>query len=158
MFQDIVLPVTELERQVDTSEKLFDAYPLLVYPCRVYDHGPRSGQLRRPAAKYLVPGTDYAMYNDLGVYGVPGLVKRKQPYDPVQAMRLMEQFTREVGGFSFLYADIFMTRKEFEEMFDLTLYEAVRQRYGAEGVFPHLYDKVKPEVDVFAIGKQYASK
>ena len=31
----------------------------------------------------------------------------------------MEEFTREVGGYPFLYADIFMTRKEFEEMFDL---------------------------------------
>ncbi|XP_052132022.1 diminuto-like protein [Frankliniella occidentalis] len=75
VFQDIVLPVEELEQQVDTSELLFDSYPLLVYPCRVYDRGPRSGQLRRPPPKYLVPGTDYAMYNDLGVYGVPGKVR-----------------------------------------------------------------------------------
>ena len=35
-------------------------------------------------------------------------------------MRAMEKFTQEVGGYPFLYADIFMTRKEFEEMFDLT--------------------------------------
>lgn len=155
VFQDIVLPLSELEKQVDKSEELFDSYPLLVYPCRVYDRGPRSGQLRRPPKKYLVPGTDYAMYNDLGVYGVPGKVKRRDPYDPVEAMRAMEEFTRDVGGFSFLYADIFMTRAEFEAMFDLTLYEQVRDKYGAAGAFPHLYDKVRPEVDVFAIGKQY---
>lgn len=60
----------------------------------------------------------------------------------------------DVGGFSFLYADIFMTREEFEEMFDLTLYEKVRKKYSAEGAFPHLYDKVKPEIDVFEIGRQ----
>ena len=41
-------------------------------------------------------------------------------YDAVKAMRAMEKFTQEVGGYPFLYADIFMTRKEFEEMFDLT--------------------------------------
>ena len=41
-------------------------------------------------------------------------------YDAVSAMRAMEKFTQEVGGYPFLYADIFMTRKEFEEMFDLT--------------------------------------
>ena len=35
-------------------------------------------------------------------------------------MRAMEKFTQEVGGYPFLYADIFMTRKEFEKMFDLT--------------------------------------
>ena len=153
VFQDIVLPLQELEKQIETSEKLFDLYPLLVYPCRVYDHGPRSGQLKRPSQKYLVPGTNYAMYNDLGVYGVPGFVKNKQKYNPVEAMRAMEKFTRDVGGFSFLYADIFMTREEFEEMFDLTLYESVRKSYFAEGAFPHLYDKVKPEIDVIKVGK-----
>ena len=35
-------------------------------------------------------------------------------------MRAMEKFTQEVGGYPFLYADTFMTRSEFEQMFDLT--------------------------------------
>ena len=34
-------------------------------------------------------------------------------------MRAMEKFTQEVGGYPFLYADTFMTRQEFEQMFDL---------------------------------------
>ena len=34
-------------------------------------------------------------------------------------------------------------------------YEKVRKKYFAEGAFPHLYDKVKPEVDVFKIGQEY---
>lgn len=41
-------------------------------------------------------------------------------YDAVAAMRKMEEFTRKVGGYPFLYADTFMTRDEFEQMFDLT--------------------------------------
>lgn len=158
VFQDIVLPIRKLEEQIEQSDILFDAYPLLVYPCRVYDHGENSGQIRAPKKEYLVEGTNYAMYNDLGIYGVPGYVKRKEKYNPVSAMRKMEKFTRDVGGFSFLYADIFMDRKEFEEMFDLTLYEGVRRKYKAEGRFPHLYDKVKPEIDVFKVGEQYEIK
>ncbi|XP_049877400.1 delta(24)-sterol reductase-like isoform X1 [Pectinophora gossypiella] len=154
VFQDIVLPIKELERQIDIASELFEKFPLLVYPCKIVDHGPSSGQLRRPDSKYLVPGTNYAMYNDLGVYGVPGKVKEKKPYNPVVAMRKMEEFTRDVGGYSFLYADIFMTREEFEVMFDLSLYEVVRKKYKAEGAFPHLYDKVKPEIDVFAVGEE----
>ncbi|KAG7301159.1 hypothetical protein JYU34_014007 [Plutella xylostella] len=153
-FQDIVLPIKELENQINISAELFEKYPLLVYPCKIIDHGPSSGQLRRPQAKYLVPGTNYAMYNDLGIYGVPEKVKQKKKYNPVDAMRKMEKFTRDVGGYSFLYADIFMTKEEFEVMFDLSLYEEVRKKYGAEGAFPHLYDKVKPEIDVFAIGEE----
>jgi hypothetical protein len=63
----------------------------------------------------------------------------------------MEDFTREVGGYPFLYADTFMTREEFGQMFNLDLYEKVRTQYGADTAFPHLYDKIKPEVDVFAV-------
>lgn len=64
----------------------------------------------------------------------------------------MEHFTREVGGYSFLYADTFMTEDEFSEMFDHTAYQRARERYGAEGAFPTLFEKTKPEVDVIAIG------
>ncbi|KAF7286917.1 hypothetical protein GWI33_003184 [Rhynchophorus ferrugineus] len=158
VFQDIVLPIRKLEEQIKQSNKLFKAYPLLVYPCRVYKHGPNSGQIRNPKDEYLVEGKNYAMYNDLGIYGVPGYVKKNQNYNPVTAMRNMEKFTRNVGGFSFLYADIFMNRKEFEEMFDLTSYEVVRKKYHAEGNFPHLYDKVKPEIDVFKVAEEYEIK
>ena len=158
VFQDIVLPIRKLEEQIDKSDELFDCYPLLVYPCKVYDRGTNSGQLKAPRKEYIVDGTNYAMYNDLGIYGVPGYVKRKERYNPVYAMREMEKFTRDVGGFSFLYADIFMTKDEFEQMFDLTLYESVRRKYGAEGSFPHLYEKVKPEIDVFQVGQQFEIK
>lgn len=153
MFQDIVLPITKLEQQVDTADELFNLYPLLVYPCRVYARGEHTGQIPNPKNEYLVPDTNYAMYNDLGIYGVPSKVKCREPYDSVSAMRKMEKFTTEVGGVSFLYADIFMTREEFEVMFDLTLYEKVRKKYKAEGAFPHLYDKVKPEIDVFKFSR-----
>ena len=40
---------------------------------------------------------------------------------------------RSVGGYHFLYADTFLSREEFEEMFDLTAYEIVRKKYYAEG-------------------------
>ena len=68
----------------------------------------------------MCPGTNWGMFNDLGVYGVPQKVKDKQRFDAVGAMRDMEKFTKDVGGYPFLYADIFMTFEEFEEMFDLT--------------------------------------
>lgn len=155
VFQDIVLPINQLENQINTSHRIFNTYPILVYPCRIYDHGKHTGQLRPPRPDQMVPGTNWGMFNDLGVYGVPQVVKDKKRYDAVAAMREMEEFTRSVGGYPFLYADIFMSREEFGQMFDLTAYEIVRRKYNAEGAFPHLYDKVKPEIDVFAIGQEY---
>ncbi|XP_042237262.1 delta(24)-sterol reductase-like isoform X2 [Homarus americanus] len=153
--QDIVLPMTQLEDQIDKNEELFDIYPILIYPCRIYDHGPHRGQLRPPRREQMVPGADYGMFNDLGVYGVPRVVKEKKRFDAVDAMRKMERFTEEVGGYPFLYADTFMTRQEFEKMFDLMAYDQVRRKYNAEGAFPHLHDKIKPEIDVVEVGKQY---
>ena len=41
---------------------------------------------------------------------------------------------RSVGGYHFMYADTFLTRAEFAEMFDLTAYEKVRSKYHAEGI------------------------
>jgi len=63
VFQDIVMPLRTLKEQVNTAEELFDAFPLLVYPCRIYAN--RQGQLRSPPTDLLVKGTDYAMFNDL---------------------------------------------------------------------------------------------
>jgi len=152
VFQDIVLPMTELERSIELSEELFNIYPVLIYPCAIFDHGEQGGQLRRPSKASLVPGKSYGMYNDLGVYGVPAAVKNGEPYNATTAMRAMEAFIRKVGGYSFLYADTFMDEAELREMFDHTVYDAVRERYGADGAFPTLYDKIKPELDVMTIG------
>jgi delta24-sterol reductase len=41
-----------------------------------------------------------------------------------------------------LYADSYMTRGEFEEMFDHTAYRAVRKRFKCDNAFPEVYDKV----------------
>ena len=94
VFQDIVLPINRLEDQINISHQLFDTYPVLVYPCRIYDHGKHVGQLRPPRQDQMVPGANYGMFNDLGVYGVPRLVRERKPWDAVTAMRKMESFTR----------------------------------------------------------------
>lgn len=39
------------------------------------------------------------MFFDLGVYGVPEKVRRQQPWNAKEAIRAMEQYTRDVGGY-----------------------------------------------------------
>jgi delta24-sterol reductase len=151
VFQDITLPMSAMADAVNKTDELFDMYPILLYPCRIYDRGPGSGQLRNPAAEDRVPGQDYAMYFDLGVYGVPGPIQRGEQFKTVHAMREMEAFTQRVRGFPFLYADTFMKPNEFEQMFDMSLYRTVRAKYAAQEAFPTLYEKIKPEVDVLAV-------
>jgi len=78
-----------LEDQINISEKLFDTYPILIYPCRIYDHGKHTGQLRPPRPDQMCKGTNWAMFNDLGVYGVPRKVKERQ--------RWLNHFIKSIG-------------------------------------------------------------
>jgi hypothetical protein len=39
------------------------------------------------------------MFFDLGAYGVPEKVRRKEPWDAKAAIRAMEKYTRDVGGY-----------------------------------------------------------
>lgn len=146
VYQDIVLPLSTLEEAISKAGDLFEIWPILVYPSRIYNHGDpaKQGLFRAPPAKEMVKGKKYAMFYDLGVYGIPEGVRcpdPSKPYKAVTSMREMEELTSKTGGAPFLYADTFMDRKEFGQMFDLTLYEKVRKKYKAEGNFIHVYDK-----------------
>jgi hypothetical protein len=48
----------------------------------------------------------------------------------------------EFSRFQMMYADSYMTRDEFEQMFDHTLYKETRRKFEAPGAFPEVYDKV----------------
>merc|ERR1740130_1866817 len=57
VYQDIVLPIRELEDSIEMADRLFGIWPILVYPSRIYDHGrAKQGLFRAPQAKDLVPG------------------------------------------------------------------------------------------------------
>eukprot|EP00041_Stephanoeca_diplocostata_P018454 m.386586 g.386586 ORF g.386586 m.386586 type:complete len:361 (+) comp21018_c1_seq2:178-1260(+) len=102
VYQDIVLPLHTLETAISRAADLFGIWPLLVYPSRIYNHGKHAqGLFREPHPDSVVPGTNYGMYYDLGVYGIPREVRRKEPYDNVSTMRMMEEYTRCVGGAPF---------------------------------------------------------
>ena len=153
VYQDIVLPLRTLEDAINLSDELFQIWPVLVYPSRIYDHGEQyhAGQFPRPLPADIVAGTNYAMYYDLGVYGIPSMAVDAPTQTATQqaiaqgqavsAMRTIEKFTRDNQGAPFLYANTFMDREEFGKTFDLALYERVRAKYDASEHFPHLFDK-----------------
>ena len=63
-------------------------------------------------------------------------------FDAVHTTRKVEEFVRKVGGFQMMYADSYMTKTEFRQMFDHTLYDKMRVKFNCEGCFPEVYDKV----------------
>lgn len=139
VVQDIMVPIEDLAESVRLSDELFQIYPLWVCPTRLFDHGANGGFLRN-----LANGGSSQMFVNLGIYGIPPSAEAGG-YDQVPTARRLEKFVRQRGGYQMLYADIFMTRAEFEHMFEHRLYREMRSKYAAENAFPEVYDKVIPE-------------
>lgn len=148
VYQDFGFPAEHLREMLLHLHRTFEIYPLLVYPCRVIDRG---GMVRLPGqVGQPWDGTERsAYYLNLGIYGAPRDVRQGQPqYPTITKVRELEGMVRERGGFLHTYVDVFSTEAEFEAMFDHTLWRRMRAQYGAEGVFPTVYEKIRPEVDV----------
>lgn len=150
-YQDVCFPSRRLEEALDLTHDLFDIYPLLVYPCKFKS---TSGQ---PAGLVAVNREDVdwngvAMYLNLGIYGVPRPLREGGAnafFPMVTRVRQLEQWLRDVSGFQHTYCDSFQTEAEFEQMFDHEHYDKMRAAYGANGVFPRVYAKTRPEMNVW---------
>ncbi|MEM9727417.1 MAG: FAD-binding protein [Myxococcota bacterium] len=147
VWQEYAFPAEHFADMVSHVDEAFEIYPLLAYPCKVFDHG---GLVRLPAnrGKPYSGKTETGSFLDIGVYGFPQRVRDgDERFPAVTRVRELEQKARALGGFLHTYCDVFSTEEEFLEMFDHTLWKAMRTRYRAEGVFPTIYEKVKPEMD-----------
>jgi len=146
VVQDVMVPIKLMREAIELFDDEFGIYPLLYYPVKFHKYPDGCTSLQRNP-KNCVPNSDppYEMYFDLGAYGIPPAVKAKKPFDAKSAVRKMEKFTRDNCGAQFLYADLFMTKDEFEQMFDHTCYRKLRNKYDACDAFPEVWDKVKPQ-------------
>jgi delta24-sterol reductase len=141
--QDIIVPITALSESLDFNHHHFGIYPLWICPVKLFEHTTFPGFLRNPE------GCSAQLYVDVGIYGIPKAVSENKPWDMIAISRQLEAFTMAKKGYHLLYADIFMTRSEFEHMFDHHHYRAMRKQYLAEQAFPEVYDKIIPESWLF---------
>jgi delta24-sterol reductase len=147
VWQEFAFPAENFGEMVARAHAEFEIYPLLAYPCKVIDHG---GIVRLPGrhGKPYRGQPETAAFLDLGLYGIPQRIKDgDERFDTVTRVRRFEQRVRELGGFLHTYCDVFSTEAEFMEMFDHTLWQRMRKKYEADGAFPTIYQKVKPETD-----------
>jgi len=128
MIQDMLVPVEDLKSSLQKFDDLVQIYPIWLCPFKLPAN---PGMLQTSANKEK-------MFVDVGVYGVP----KRPDFDVVKVTRKIEDFVRKVGGFQMMYADSYMTREEFRDMFDHTLYDIMRKRLNCAGSFPEVYDKV----------------
>lgn len=136
--QDMLVPISKLVESLECFDREFDIYPLWICPTRIID-GKHPGLLR---AYRKETGEVDELFVDIGGYGRPTV----RPYNPRKALRNVEAFVRKCNGYQALYADTFMTREEFREMFDHTAYDAMRQKLPlCKQAFPEIYDKVSAD-------------
>ncbi len=147
VWQEYAFPAEHFARMVEHIHDAFEIYPLLAYPCKVLDRG---GLVRLPAnrGKPHSGRTETMPFLDIGIYGIPQRIREgDERFPTVTRVRELEREVRSLGGFLHTYCDVFSTEREFEEMFDHGLWKAMRAKYRAEGTFPSIYEKVRPEID-----------
>lgn len=139
--QDFLVPTRKMSEFLELCDDEFDrVYPLWL--C-LHDHAPMPGSLLKDP---IAPNKDgHEMYIDIGVYGLPRCVheKREEEFDMKKSMRKVISELKDLNGFQMLYADVFSSREEFEQMFDHEGYRKIRHKYKADtGVFKEVYDKM----------------
>ena len=147
VWQEYAFPAEHFAEMVGHVHDAFEIYPLLAYPCKVIDHG---GLVRLPTnrGKAYSGKAETTPFLDIGIYGFPQRVRDgDERFPAVTRVRELEQKARAMGGFLHTYCDVFSTEEEFMEMFDHALWREMRARYAADGAFPTIYEKVKPELD-----------
>ncbi|XP_063852510.1 delta(24)-sterol reductase-like [Scylla paramamosain] len=127
-IQDMLVPLADMKEALEVFHKEVKIYPLWLCPFKVEAN---PGMLR-PV------GDKETLYVDIGSYGTPGV----DNFHPERTTRRVEAFVRKVKGFQMMYADSYMTRDEYREMFDHTLYDRMRKELQCEKAFPVVYDKV----------------
>lgn len=138
--QDFLVPTDRMAQTLDICDTEYDGiYPLWICP---HVHRAMPGSLLRDPPRPDANGDQ--MYVDIGVYGLPKCVHegREDEYDMRRSMRAVEDKVQKADGFSMLYADIYMSKEEFEVMFDHDQYRQLRKKYGAENSFKEVYDKM----------------
>jgi len=148
IFQDIAFPIEDFGKVWKFVDATFDIYPLLCYPCKMINNG--EGSMIKFSGEHK--DAPSRLFMNLGVYGVPKDMREGKPFPTLRKVRELEALIRSVGGFQHTYCDTLQTQEEFEEMFDHTLLKEARKEVNSE-MFPMVYDKVKPEINIPALIK-----
>uniref|UniRef100_A0A8C5R7Y1 Delta(24)-sterol reductase n=1 Tax=Leptobrachium leishanense TaxID=445787 RepID=A0A8C5R7Y1_9ANUR len=128
VVQDMLVPMKCLEQAINVFHDQINVYPLWLCPFIL----PSNPGMVHPK------GNEAELYVDLGAYGEP----RTKHFNAKASMRQLETFVRDVHGFQMLYADCYMTKEEFWEMFDGSLYWKLREKLKCDNAFPEVYNKV----------------
>jgi delta24-sterol reductase len=125
---DMLLPLSQLQQTMDMAHNTIRIYPQWLCAFKL----PKVPGFIHPT------GDRDEMFVDYGLYGRPNV----PGYDCKKNGREMESYLRSIRGFQMLYPDCYMTREEFRQMFDHSLYDTVRRQFHCDKAFPEVYEKI----------------
>ena len=130
IVQDFLVPLQSMKKAIEFSWETFEINPVWLCPAKM-DDDPEG---------VLIPKHSGGFYVDIGVYGcspkIPGIHRR-------MATKKAEQFTLDNGGQQWMYAQTYMDREQFRQMFPRNLYDSVRERLPmCKKGFPDVFDKI----------------
>jgi len=130
VVQDFGFPLGYLKKAIEFFHEQVEVYPIWLCPAKAMDTGPVNA---------LKDESKESIHIDVGLYGY----SPKPDYNADKTLKTMEKFARDNAGYQGLYAETLMTKEEFMEMFDGSLYLKVRKSLPlCEEAFPEVYDKV----------------
>ena len=134
MTQDVCIPLQKARHMLMFCQMYLDIRPLWLCPILNTRRGPKIFSLGDDDEKFHI---------NVGIYGEyqPEVVRRPG-FSPDQYNRDLEQLVHQLGGHKALYAHAYYSRSEFAECYDVARYQALRDKYHAEGRFIDIYDKV----------------
>ncbi|GAO49655.1 hypothetical protein SAICODRAFT_9293 [Saitoella complicata NRRL Y-17804] len=143
MLQDVDIPYSEgrFEDFVEWEREEIGVWPLWLCPVRG-EHEPRVLGLGHKASDSSNPRNEDAQGRswvmNVGLYGIP-----RSPRPLVDLNIELERKVTEMGGKKGLYAFVYADKEYFWSGYDREGYDAVRRKYGSEGVMMELWEKVR---------------
>ncbi|VDM73137.1 unnamed protein product [Strongylus vulgaris] len=110
---------------IEVCNRETEIYPLWLCP---YNQPSCPGMIRQRSGRNV-------LFVNVGVYGVG-----KEPSK--LSIRRLEEAARTANGVKMLHGGTQMSRSEFWQMFDSSLYEWLRVKYNCKDAFLDVYDKV----------------
>lgn len=134
-FQDMLVPMTRATRCIDALTELTGIYPVWICPFLV-----RRYTSRRPFVAPVDDDEKEEMFVDIGLYGQlqGNNSRRAKAVTPA-----CEAVVTKQGGYQMLWAEVYQSEHQFRDMFCHDLLDSVRNMYGAEKVFPTVFEKVR---------------
>ncbi|VDM52716.1 unnamed protein product [Angiostrongylus costaricensis] len=128
VHEDLIVPLEHLKEAMDFCDKEFKIYPLWMCP---YNQPSCPGIFRQRSGRNV-------LFVSVGVHGNV----RRDRFDPKDSIKRLEEFVISVKGVKMVHGDMRMSRAEFWQMFDSSLYEWIRVKYNCKEAFLDVYDKI----------------